>query len=84
MLRRLMAMAVVLVLSATANAQMFEIEDSYGDFNPRVTTETPTLPPPGGDSDFSGYTPLGGGMLLLAALGGAYALKKGRKGSAKQ
>lgn len=83
MLRRLMAMAVVLVLSATANAQMFEIEDSYGDFNPRVTTETPTLPP-GGDSDFSGYTPLGGGMLLLAALGGAYALKKGRKGSAKQ
>ncbi len=74
----LYTVALTLMLSMPATAQIFMLEDSDSE---RVDAE-------GGliivNPDYHGsgedwYTPLGGGTLLLAGLGGAYLLGKKRK-----
>lgn len=74
----LYTLALALMLSMSATAQVFMLEDSDSE---RADAE-------GGliivNPDYHGsgedwYTPLGGGTLLLAGLGGAYLLGKKRK-----
>lgn len=74
----LYTLALALMLSMPATAQVFMLEDSDSE---RADAE-------GGliivNPDYHGsgedwYTPLGGGTLLLAGLGGAYLLGKKRK-----
>ena len=75
---KVMAMLMLLIASAPSKAQVF-IQDEEFEGRGRVVYEDfgLTVPYEGGDLDQ--YLPLGDGWLLLAALGGAYLVKKARK-----
>lgn len=70
-----------LLLAAAANAQVFILSDEEFSNNKRANAPGagPLVPYQGGDLGQTLHTPLGGGMAILAALGGAYLLGKKRQ-----
>lgn len=78
-IRKTLALAVLLSMVTATNGQIFETE---GDVSSRYGIEDPTgngiIPLNGGILDQTNeiYTPVGSGVMLLAALGGAYLLAK--------
>ena len=81
MIRKTIALAALLLsLTVASNGQIFETEDAVSS---RYGTEDPNgiIPLNGGVFDQTNevYTPIGNGMLLFAALGGAYLLGKRKK-----
>ena len=69
---------LALALSLSAHAQVFMIDGDKNYRTPEDPSVFATLPGEYGAAvDY--YTPIGDGMLLLAALGGAYLLGKRRK-----
>ena len=74
----LYTLALALMLSMPATAQVFMLEDSdseRADAEGGLVIVNPDYHGSGEDW----YTPLGGGTLLLAGLGGAYLLGKKKK-----
>jgi len=80
MKKKTVILALALLLATAAKAQIYVTE---GDDNMRPTGEAPSAIWPNLPNDteqgYDGYTPIGSGILLLAALGGAYLIRK-RKG----
>lgn len=76
-----MIMATMLVMAAAASAQVFMVE-GYGNEN-RAGQSSDVLdgfiPLNAVEYDQGEYTSLGGGVLLLAGLAGAYLFGKNRK-----
>ena len=74
-------LAALLMMAAVAHAQVFILSDEEFSNNKRATAPGagPLVPYQGGDLDQTLHTPLGGGMAILAALGGAYLLGKKRQ-----
>ena len=79
MKKRIIAITTVLMLAAApAMAQVF-LDDETSNSN-RVNGVTPPgAYVPEQDVDYDQYTPVGGGVLLLAGLAGAYLIGKRRK-----
>ena len=79
--RKYIIIAVALLLSVAAHAQIYLSTPEDYDNSDRVlhNSATPFVPYQGGDFDQTPYTPLGGGWLLLTGLGAAYLLGKRRK-----
>lgn len=79
--RKYIILAAALLLTATIHAQVFLMTDEDFYHSERVlhNPTTPLTPYQGGDFDQTLYTPLGSGIALLAALGGAYLLGKKRQ-----
>ena len=76
---RTVILTIALMLTTAAHAQVFLLADEEIDNNKRFKPGTgPVIPYQGGDLDQT-LVPLGGGLALLAALGGAYLLGKRRK-----
>lgn len=76
---RTIILTIALMLTTAAHAQVFLLTDEEIDNNKRFNPGTgPVIPYQGGDLDQT-LVPLGGGMALLAALGGAYLMGKRRK-----
>ena len=73
-------LAALLMMAAVAHAQVFILSDEEFSNNKRANAPGagPLVPYQGGDLDQT-LTPLGGGMAILAALGGAYLLGKKRQ-----
>ena len=79
-IRKHFTLAALLLCMASASAQVFTLdEDEFNNSLHHPAPTGPLVPFQGGDDDQSLYTPLGGGMALLAALGGAYLLGKRKK-----
>ena len=74
----LYTLALTLMLSVSASAQIFMLEDSDSE---RLESEDGLIivNPDYHGSGEDWYTPLGGGTLLLAGMGAAYLLGKKRK-----
>lgn len=75
---------LMLTLALPVSAQIFNAEDSHVlRSDPEEVLSGVILPKNGelGDQENSIFVPLGEGMLLLSALGGAYLLNKRRKGN---
>lgn len=79
--KKQLTLVAALLLAAAANAQVFILSDEEFSNNKRANAPGagPLVPYQGGDLDQTLYTPLGGGMAILAALGGAYLLGKKRQ-----
>lgn len=76
---RTVILTIALMLTTVAHAQVFLMADEEIDNNKRFKAGTgPVIPYQGGDFDQT-LVPLGGGMAILAALGGAYLLGKRKK-----
>lgn len=74
--RQLLLTAVFVMATMVASAQVFLM----GDDNSRTGTgDLSNVITHGSENDQTNYAPMGGGSLLLAALGGAYLLKKRKK-----
>lgn len=74
--KRILILILSLMMAYNANAQIFVMEDEA---NPRlnIDADEPFILNSGGlEYDQTNYTPIGSGVLLLTALGGAYALAK--------
>ena len=66
---------LIISFSVTSKAQVFIIDDELD--NPRIQSEEFFIDNPGWHgSGEDWYTPVGSGVLLLAALGGAYLIGK--------
>lgn len=80
MKKRVKILALGLLLTTAAQAQIFMTED---DQNSRMGTQTDlgVIPLNGSMDDQSNetYTPIGEGIILLSAFGGAYLLNKKKK-----
>ena len=75
--RRAIVLLLFMVMSLTMKAQVFMIDgdENYRDpEDPAVFVQLPA--DYGSGTDY--YTPIGNGLMLLTALGGAYLLKKER------
>ena len=79
--RKYIIIAVALLLSVAAHAQIYLSTDEDHENSDRVlhNSTTPFVPYQGGDFDQTPYTPLGGGWLLLTGLGAAYLMHKRKK-----
>lgn len=74
--KRILILILSLMMAYNANAQIFVMEDEA---NPRssIDADEPFILNSGGlEYDQTNYTPIGSSVLLLTALGGAYALAK--------
>ena len=77
-------LAAVMLLSVPSRAQVFIMEDDEGSSRASTNGNLPGIPTLDvgydqyDDSD-TPYAPLGGGILVLGCLGGAYLLGKRRK-----
>ena len=79
-IRKHFTLAALLLCMASASAQVFTLDED--EFNNSLRHPAPTgplVPFQGGDDDQSLFTPVGSGLALLAALGGAYLVGKRRK-----
>jgi hypothetical protein len=78
--RSIAVIGLLLVLTNQAQAQVFLMDEDAGG-NIRIAESDFVVPVPyqGTDWDEYLYTPLGDGVLLLTALGGAYLLRKRKK-----
>ena len=78
MKRIVVSIAIVLTLGLSVNAQSDGFfSTSYQEYGRGASNELPALPRAGKDIDQS--APVGSGLLLLAGMGAAYALRKKRK-----
>ena len=81
MKKRIMIVAAALMMSATANAQVFVLGQDAS--NARTGEDAEILngfiPENGVEYDQGEYVPVGSGALLLAGLAGAYLLGKKKK-----
>lgn len=78
--KKILVMAAMMLFCNMSQAQIFIVEDDGSNERLGATSEQINLiiPHQGVDWD-QYYTPLGEGILLLAAMGGAYLLNKKRK-----
>ncbi len=77
-IRKTLAFVVLLFMVTTTNGQIFETED-VASSRLRAEEDPNGIIPLNGvllDQTNAEYTPVGDGLLLLAALGGAYLLRK--------
>ena len=74
----MIAAALMLGVAPDSHAQVFIMEDEHSlrPPDPEEVLGWPVNPQNGYGTSNDEYTPLGDGILLLAALGGAYLLKK--------
>lgn len=77
MKRKIWTLALGLMMAASAKAQIQIMEDERNMRDPKIN-EWPVLPAGEGERNES-FTPIGSGVVLLAALGGAYLLGKRNK-----
>lgn len=80
MKKSLLIMTFGLAMAVSAKAQIFIQDNEAGsraDSDPDLGINMP--PDFGEGSEGNGYSPIGGGAVLLAALGGAYLLGKRNK-----
>ena len=78
MKRKILILTLGLILAVSAKAQIFVMEDEA---NNRTVTADPSYWPDVPSNENQGhddYVPVGTGIFLLTALGGAYLLKKKR------
>ena len=81
----LLVTALVLAIGLSASAQDGFFRGGYDDSGDRgvsISSTTPLLPGYGvgvKDDDQPGTAPLGGGLLVLTALGAGYAVKRSRE-----
>lgn len=75
----MMTAAVLVAMMATATAQVFVMDEKEQSSRTPGTEEEINLIVPIHGVDYDQYTPVGGGVLLLAGLGGAYLLAKRKK-----
>ena len=77
--RILSVVAILLMAAGPTSAQLFMLEND--DENSRMTPVPSDVPfiPGMGETNDQGYTPVGGGALILASLAGAYLVGKKRK-----
>ena len=76
----ILALAIVLSVSLTANAQrdgFFNDWDDYGNGLDRTEIDMPALPTHGLDQNQN--APLGSGLLVLTALGAGYAIARRKR-----
>lgn len=78
--RVIAVIGLLLVMFGPVQAQVFIMDEDAGG-NIRIKESEFTVPAPyqGTDLDEYEYVPLGDGVLLLTALGGAYLLRKRKK-----
>ena len=76
--RFIAVIGLLLVLTNPTQAQVFLMDEDAGG-NIRIPESEFTVPVPYQGTDLDEYLPLGDGVLLLTALGGAYLLRKGKK-----
>lgn len=81
--KKQLTLVAAFLLAAAANAQVFILSDEEFANNKRANAPGagPLAPYQGGDLDqtLDNYSPVGSGIALLAALGGAYLLGKKRQ-----
>ena len=78
--RKHIAFAALMLCMAPANAQIFILTDEeFANLNRTGKPNSIIVPTQGSDLDQTLYAPLGNGIALLAALGGAYLAGKRRK-----
>ena len=78
--RKYIALAAVLLCMASASAQVFIVTDEeFENLSRKKKSSGLVVPYQGGDLDQTLYTPLGSGIALLSALGGAYLIGKRRR-----
>lgn len=80
--RFIAVIGLLLVMTSPVQAQVF-IMDEDVDGNIRLSESEFTVPVPYQGTDWDEYLPLGDGVLLLTALGGAYLLRKRKDEKAK-
>ena len=80
--RFITVIGLLLVMFGPVHAQVF-IMDEDVEGNIRIKSSEFTVPVPYQGTDWDEYLPLGDGVLLLTALGGAYLLKRRRDEKAK-
>lgn len=71
-----LAMAVGLMISLTATAQVFVLGEDNNRQGTDINGEHSNVIYHGSTNDQTNYVPMGSGTLLLAALGGVYLLRK--------
>lgn len=76
--RVIAVIALLLVMFGPVQAQVFIMDEDAGG-NIRIAESEFTVPVPYQGTDWDEYLPLGDGVLLLTALGGAYLLRKRKK-----
>ena len=76
--RSIAVISLLLVLTNQAQAQVFLMDEDAGG-NIRIGESEFVVPVPYQGTDWDEFLPLGDGVLLLTALGGAYLLKKRKK-----
>ena len=76
--RFIVILTLLLIATGSLYAQVFIMDDEV-EGNIRVGASSFELPAPYQGGDLDQYLPLGDGVLLLTALGGAYLLKKRKK-----
>ena len=79
MKKRIAILTAAMLMAMTAKAQMFTMEDEVNELREPVAEDHGIIPFHGVEFDQSNYIPLGDGVLLLAALGGAYLIGKRKK-----
>ena len=72
-------MAALLLMAMAADAQVFMLEKDKNRVGEDINNTIGGIPENGQTIDQGEYLPTGGGVLLLAALGGAYLVGKRRK-----
>ena len=78
--RKHIALAALLLCMASASAQVFIVTDEeFENLHRTIKSNGLIVPYQGGDLDQTLYTPVGSGIALLAALGGAYLIGKRKK-----
>lgn len=77
-MRKAIAVILLTAMSLSANAQVFMVDGDENYRDPEDPSVFINLPSNYGMATDS-YTPVGGGLLLLTVLGGAYLLKKKRE-----
>lgn len=80
-LKKLTVLAIGLMLATTTQAQILVMEGEEDNFRSNTVTngEFNNIIFHGSQNDQTNYLPLGDGVLLLAALGGAYLLNRKKK-----
>ena len=76
--RFIAVIGLILVMTCPVHAQVF-IMDEDVEGNIRLGADDFVVPVPYQGTDWDEYLPLGDGVLLLTALGGAYLLRKRKK-----
>lgn len=79
MKKRIAILTAAMLMAMTAKAQMFTMENEVNELREPVAEDHGIIPFHGVEFDQSNYIPLGDGVLLLTALGGAYLIGKRKK-----